>query len=96
MSVASLLAEVQRGLIAHEQLMASLTQTDSRIGVGFVTVPQTDTMKNTSDECCHGIGGTLSHTCIELFILMLVLQTSRHIHPIGRTICASQDRGVYR
>ena len=94
MPVPAFLAEVQFRLVAHKELVTAILETDAR-GVELVTIAQTDAMKIATNQYGHRIGGTACHTAIEHFLLVLVLQASRHIYPVGRSVSTCQQRRVY-
>ena len=94
MSVTSLLIEGQLRLIAHEQLMAAIAETEGR-GIDLVAVTQHHAVEQASKESCHRVCGTTAHTSIQHPVVMCVLQTTRYVTSIGRSIVSHQHRGVY-
>ena len=94
MSVTTFLKEFQVYLIAYEQFVAPIAKSCAR-GEHLVTVAKTDSVKVATYHCCDGIRGTVTHSCIEHFLVVGVFHPRRHIHPIGCAVGTRQHSGVY-
>ena len=94
MTVASLLCEVDVRLIAHKQLVSTISQALNS-GVIFIAVSQYHTMELATDIGCNRVGWTITHAQIHQPLLIGLGQTGRNIRPVAYPIGTSHYRGLY-
>ena len=85
MSIPAFLEKVEVALVAQEELVGAVAQTDA-IGEGFVAVAQCNAVEVASQEYCHRVGGTVAHAHVHHFLFVCVGQARCHIGSVCHTV----------
>ena len=94
MAVASLLREVDIGLIAYKQFFTAMSEPYAR-GVRLVTVSEIDAVETAAYKGSHRIRGAVSHTAVEHLVFVLIHQSGGDVGAVCCAVIAHDGTGRY-